>query len=1168
MLYQSCRQAAYKFILGSLIALTSTLTTLQSIDIRDYQGSYTCFRQDKKHLSALHGVTTYEWLIQGIYFVAPQGVETATMKLCKQLFHSVDNRIQFNVTLSQRQPAYHFSPQIIAKLLNTLEEHRERPTLNRDILQQNLIQTIETDQNYQRSISATQTLCNQSLDKMQPKMNKLTDIIEKSSNIIASSTHTLGLLLPKLSNAIASSEITSVIVPKKASKFTISWAKECLTHLNPQTDNVLIQLVTTLLTTKETKNKAQSNKKAAQAKLVLLKKAKSCYAYDPASLENFINILIDACHESALLGNKAPLYSTYTPYRLLQAFLYRKFTNFEELTEYNNEMSQHFLNNPTEPISSQDKDYENSIIERFKSDTLPSLDDDRTIDYFAPITPDKTCNESFTDCTENTLRHLFSLLCYDPTAKKFNVELLQKFAAPGKQVSPELLNYFKKFTTPADANRCSLDHELDRLDGHQHWANIISNVKGLIYAQYHHLNKPAAKRNTVLFSVQASTLPDSTENDIIKIDDINVRPLNQEAYHLFELDASLRNIIIACNYLLNLDLFDMNNKAFLIQQEYVKEDPKQGPLLKPGYLSKYFVDTYWTELCQRLGWIVTSKTIKKHDLHFAITHHYDNQLPVCFGLTISPHLHAKVQSLSRPHQEIPTSPLVITSSEDLLQKVFLQDASPENIVRILATLNTTGPHHQNLLTEACCAYYQAVINDETLCDNLEAYFQTIEVLHDVNPALAYTMQHLLHFDENIFLNALVHQSPECIQKIRAQFTTIGCSYLNAIKKTTNPDVLAEMLANNNQAFDDTEQQAALANSLCYSSYALRGLLCNEKLLKQKNIISKIKSVKEKNPDLFLDALITLHRQALIVFRQMCSHAEWSYTNLFATTHKINVLSAILENSSHQFNPDELKAALQNPLTYTTQAFAKLLCNEQLIKQANVIVSVRQTCTDNPNLFFEALLTLNRQKRTTLKKYINTTEWTYARFLRKITHRPLLEKLFHHYFTRTDEWNDEEVQALLAHQNTSIELIITHLKKSLLLNLPQEQTMLADKLTTFVNQQNSTELFTDIALIIKNSTNIQDNFLHVLLTLTRYNATYLIDALAQIQDTQEKKRIINLLPADQSGLITQFYNEINEKSDTNYQQYFINHIRNLAPLLPAAWIIPTAQQQENSLAQPQ
>ena len=150
--------------------------------------------------------------------------------------------------------------------------------------------------------------------------------------------------------------------------------------------------------------------------------------------------------------------------------------------------------------------------------------------------------EKFTDCVEHMLRSFINFIVYDKHAKKFDVDRL--ITITGNEPAADLRDFYERYN---DINT------IGHVDVHNAWVELISNRPFLSYMKH----------------VGFSGDPASSEW-FVRIPSVfqltgRMRPfifVKQDDLELYELRATMRNIIILFNDIFNLSLFKDNQELF------------------------------------------------------------------------------------------------------------------------------------------------------------------------------------------------------------------------------------------------------------------------------------------------------------------------------------------------------------------------------------------------------------------------------------------------------------------------------------------------------------------------------------------------------------------------------------------------------------------------------
>jgi hypothetical protein len=178
----------------------------------------------------------------------------------------------------------------------------------------------------------------------------------------------------------------------------------------------------------------------------------------------------------------------------------------------------------------------------------------------------------FTDCMDNTMRNFINLYAYDAENNKFTLEkLLTNMSIANVYMG--LADFLKMF---GEVNKAS------SLEAHNAWAQMISNLP---YFAYNHMVDGVTGESTRALETSKGyiIIPDNERsNELLnwlKTNGYQVLEKNQYGY---ELQPSVKNIIIVLDHLLALNLF---SNAGDLAKEFVRPD---------------FIKEYFPKLCAKI----------------------------------------------------------------------------------------------------------------------------------------------------------------------------------------------------------------------------------------------------------------------------------------------------------------------------------------------------------------------------------------------------------------------------------------------------------------------------------------------------------------------------------------------------------------------------------------
>lgn len=208
--------------------------------------------------------------------------------------------------------------------------------------------------------------------------------------------------------------------------------------------------------------------------------------------------------------------------------------------------------------------YENLVYVALLPGAYPQIASYTSVSYFYDK-QDNTKKVFFSDCMETTLRNLVNILLYDRKKRVFDLNNI-----PGIMPSQELKQFYSTNASASDTQSLEL---------HKQWVPVIANI-------------PFAAYNRKI-SNHSEEYRDDSHIGYIKIPQgISVSnkyiPVVQTD-NIYEIRASLRNLIIVFNHIFGLDLFE--------HEQGNSADEK----IATAFARTDFIKTYFPLMCEKLG---------------------------------------------------------------------------------------------------------------------------------------------------------------------------------------------------------------------------------------------------------------------------------------------------------------------------------------------------------------------------------------------------------------------------------------------------------------------------------------------------------------------------------------------------------------------------------------
>ena len=182
---------------------------------------------------------------------------------------------------------------------------------------------------------------------------------------------------------------------------------------------------------------------------------------------------------------------------------------------------------------------DNLLFYTIKSKTFPALSGYINVDY-KPTPSSKAV--SFPDCMENSIANFIRIMSYDISSGNHTIQTLEQ-----------------RFNiTISDQARIRLEPFLKNVHDHNLWANLVSNIVCVPYVQstqHQPMNNPRF--------IRLENLEDKSNYEAAGYHVVDAKDAT------FELQASLRTLIIMLNYILDLKLFSNNLAAEALRKDFV-----------------------------------------------------------------------------------------------------------------------------------------------------------------------------------------------------------------------------------------------------------------------------------------------------------------------------------------------------------------------------------------------------------------------------------------------------------------------------------------------------------------------------------------------------------------------------------------------------------------------
>lgn len=340
---------------------------------------------------------------------------------------------------------------------------------------------------------------------------------------------------------------------------------------------------------------------------------------------------------------------------------------------------------------------------------------------------------AITDCMENTMRNFINLYAYDEQRNQFSLEKLQ-INMHSSTTHPALTTFLKNFDSPNMASYQA---------AHNAWITLISNIP---YIAYNQVINVTTKQSTQALETGKGyiTLPESDQTSEL------LKSLHTGEYQIFgknqygyELQPSIKNIIILLDHLLQLNLFS-------------EEGGLSKEFIRPNFIKKYF-----PKLCKTLnatGFLSSHMNAQREELNrdFDDLDYSNSLIYTTFNLanivteftTSSNHGELKVKSISDQKK------LELKASQEL------SDFTNQPSASLLMT---------NITCKKCISFYHLRNNPEYLYINafvapLENTGQSSDMINQIFHSITIDTPLKIKTNLNDLLLRVAEKQPDAIQQ--------------------------------------------------------------------------------------------------------------------------------------------------------------------------------------------------------------------------------------------------------------------------------------------------------------------------------------------------------------------------------------------------------------------
>lgn len=182
--------------------------------------------------------------------------------------------------------------------------------------------------------------------------------------------------------------------------------------------------------------------------------------------------------------------------------------------------------------------------------------------YFKGATAEDDKSVTFPDCMENALRNFINIMSYNRETDRFDLSYLKKRLGFDGNFNPNLEAFYQNYFNPSEAGL---------LEAHNAWVELISNIPYVVY-----IDKTPSSGYTTNF-VRVSDSAGEAVKTYCSLKEYSIIADDNYGYNL---RPSIKNLILVINHLLNLNLFENSEKAFIQDN---------------------FIEVYFPLLCKKLG---------------------------------------------------------------------------------------------------------------------------------------------------------------------------------------------------------------------------------------------------------------------------------------------------------------------------------------------------------------------------------------------------------------------------------------------------------------------------------------------------------------------------------------------------------------------------------------
>jgi len=630
----------FNHIIMILFFVTNISSLIHPVTVKDLKDTDAILNDNYKQCSLVPGGLWWESNLLKKYYDFGDSTH-ASIKLIQDLFHVVQG--SFSITNNKSYPTGHFNVTTVANIIGTIETSK---SLSKDDLKKALTDAI-TDEDFNKSCDKTGVDYARISTEIQAHVAISVGLKKKIKDVenIFKSLDLRRLFQDK--KAPSPSAMTTEYLDSKIAEFDAKADKpKDLPKIKALSDTAK-KITGSMSSTQMNEALAATNKE-----IETLKKngADNNASKAKARIADFVTHIVDSLEECGYrTSTKKPDYFPFTTHTILLGFLYRKAVDKTGLKAYFDTLLDYidadkllspqgltFLNadgvvdekkwepvyTASVPVAIAIKDalektrdekeplnrlknildgisYENlmyaAIVDHYYSNPLPKIDSHQNVTFE---------NITFADCVETTMRMLCNFILYSQRNTSFALSNI------GPDVQIDKLAVDKKLADFFEIHKNPL--QLSANATHQAWVDVVENRPFVAYNRIvdekkqetigsefvHGITIDDVKKklsetpgSTAKISEQM-IIPSHTPFSKISINNNNFTVVDAREYKTYELQPTIKNIIILLNQLFSLKLYT-------------------NPL--EPFINQTFNATYFPELCTKLGWEYTISDDKNLD---------------------------------------------------------------------------------------------------------------------------------------------------------------------------------------------------------------------------------------------------------------------------------------------------------------------------------------------------------------------------------------------------------------------------------------------------------------------------------------------------------------------------------------------------------------------------